>query len=584
MDRVKEYLAIAGKYSFWIVTGLVILVGAFTWWYSSASMADEYQTNKQKISQADSGVTQVVNRGARHPNEQYNTGMQELIAQRRRSVSEAWALKYRTQREEVLRWPSELTQQFIREIEKLVGDEPIEEVAEKLNSGEIKELRVDFREQYRDYFEKEMPKVAERMGAPWQPKSTPGGLDGEGGGPPIRPGGESGQGTEADDDDENAKKLPVVWRDQAEVLAWLKGRWSGVNGEPTTVELLYVQEDLWVLQALSDIIRKTNGGATRPENLVVREVVDIQLGRETLNQVSRVQRLVDPNQDPNATGPEGQPAGPPLAGGHGGQPPTGPTPYDGEGGLTGPGSPGQGAGPDPAAFRYVDINYDPLSAEDLKAALGTKEDKDKAYLAVAKRMPIRLRLKMDTRRLNRLLVECGNSPLPVEVRQVRIGVTGSSSGAPGGFSGGEGYGRGGTGPSLPPIDGGFGPPEDYGSGRSAQKTPYLKMVEVYGIIYIFNPVNYAQLGYENGKPPADLGAEPGNVPTPPTTEPETPESPETPQPMDSDPDAAESDDEAPEPMPMVETPTPMDESAAGPPMGEPPMGGPPLDDTPGAPM
>ena len=74
---------------------------------------------------------------------------------------------------------------------------------------------------------------------------------------------------------------------------------------------------------------------------------------------------------------------------------------------------------DPAEKRYVDKNYQPLAGEALRAAM-TSTDPEDAYLAVAKRMPVRMRFQMDQRAIPRLLLACSNSPLTIEVRQVRV--------------------------------------------------------------------------------------------------------------------------------------------------------------------
>jgi hypothetical protein len=187
-------------------------------------------------------------------------------------------------------------------------------------------------------------------------------------------------------------------------------------------------------------------------------------------------------------------------------------PY-GEAGVAGYGSegmpggdmmmtPGSGMGPaveiDPAAGRYVDNAYKPLTAEELRGSL-TTTDPAKAYLAVAKRMPVRMRVRMDQRYLNRLLIECANAPLTLEVRQVRInpGTSGAASmGAygGGGAGGASPYGgSGGFGTASSGASGGESASSPYGSGSGAGPgmggpgTSFDAVVEIYGIVYIYNP-------------------------------------------------------------------------------------------------
>jgi hypothetical protein len=142
---------------------------------------------------------------------------------------------------------------------------------------------------------------------------------------------------------------------------------------------------------------------------------------------------------------------------------------------------------DPAEGRYVDKDYQQLGGfEELRGLEGE----------VAKRMPIRMRVKMDQRAINRLLAECANSPLTVEVRQLRVNPDEGS------FAGSSGL-RGGL------LRQGFGGEAEYegpggllggarrntfGVANADDAFPYDVTTEVYGIIYIYNPVSENSLG------------------------------------------------------------------------------------------
>jgi hypothetical protein len=102
---------------------------------------------------------------------------------------------------------------------------------------------------------------------------------------------------------------------------------------------------------------------------------------------------------------------------------------------------------DLAEGRYVDEKYQTLPASRLRQALVSRTPED-ALLAVAKRMPVRIRVRADQRKLNILLAECGNSKLPVEVRQsasIASRRAGQPRAAAGWRAGGEGFGGGGLG-------------------------------------------------------------------------------------------------------------------------------------------
>ena len=114
-----------------------------------------------------------------------------------------------------------------------------------------------------------------------------------------------------------------------------------------------------------------------------------------------------------------------------------------DGGMGGMGGMEQLLARDPAEGRYVDEKYATLPALRLRGALEST-DATEALLAVAKRMPVRIRVQIDQRKLNSLLAQCGNSRLPVEVRQVRIArdpaPVGAGMGGMGGGYGGMGGG------------------------------------------------------------------------------------------------------------------------------------------------
>jgi len=200
--------------------------------------------------------------------------------------------------------------------------------------------------------------------------------------------------------------------------------------------------------------------------------------------------------------------------------------------------------------RYVDDKYQPLPPDRLRGALKSTTPED-ALLAVAKRMPVRIRVVMDQRKLNVLLAQCGNSKLPLEVRQVRVNRPAAAPGAGGGsfsggessgFAGGSGFGGGGGfgggsgfggesggipggfggGSAIPGGFGGMAGGDSFGgsAGRviagsvtaDANVDPNVVTVELYGIIYIYNPANKDQL---NVAPPADGAAPPAEGAAPP---------------------------------------------------------------------
>jgi hypothetical protein len=138
-------------------------------------------------------------------------------------------------------------------------------------------------------------------------------------------------------------------------------------------------------------------------------------------------------------------------------------------------SPKATVGGDPADGRYVDMENNPLSGEQLRGTTG-EVGTEQGTLAVAKRVPVQMRLLISQVELNRLLVECGNSPLTVEVQQLQFNPTvdaGPRRGA-------------GTPPTRAPA----------GSTGLANKDRIYRTIELYGIISMYNPVNSSALGIE----------------------------------------------------------------------------------------
>ena len=107
-----------------------------------------------------------------------------------------------------------------------------------------------------------------------------------------------------------------------------------------------------------------------------------------------------------------------------------------------------------------------------------------------KRMPVFLNLLIDQREVSRLLVECANSPLPIEVRQVRVSPAEQSTTPAAGRQHSQGLNMGGGGG---PNGGRPRPFAARNSDEERDKNPYDVIVEISGIIYIFNPPDQAKL-------------------------------------------------------------------------------------------
>ncbi len=152
---------------------------------------------------------------------------------------------------------------------------------------------------------------------------------------------------------------------------------------------------------------------------------------------------------------------------------------------------------DPAEARYVDENFEAMTAANLRN-LAAGNNPSNLSLAVAKRMPVRMRLLADQRKLHDLLSACGNSSFVVQVRQLRFDpetTGGTSRNQRGGGFGEMGRG-GGAMRSFGTATAGSATGMGSGSGSGAPIETYDHLIELYGIIYIYNPVDEKLLGYD----------------------------------------------------------------------------------------
>jgi hypothetical protein len=488
MDKVKAIVYLLfNKHLFWTLSIIVILMGFVGWWMSAGKLKQDFDANLSTVTTTKQNISTIA---SKQENQIFNvtshTGMKEMNAQRRLEVYRAWRDKYDKQRAQVLVWPDGLSEKFRSEIARKLDGKPIEEADQT-------DLVFTLREEYRNEINSLLPTLAEMINAEWAP--TAASVDNRGG----RGGGRFGGGNFGGGNfgggrrpvegapiggakNEKTKEYAVWWNpdDQGQLQAAHFG-FADREELPTTPEILYSMEDYWVLKALMQIIARTNidEDTGKPAELrhraAIREIHSIKFGGEAQGNVGQIFIPVPAEGDVPLEG--APPTGTP--------PPAGTEVPMGEGGVTTP------AAPDPANGRYVDKVYQPLPAEKLRSA-ATSGTPEEAYLAVAKRMPVRMLVKMDQRKLNRFLTECGNADLMLEVKQVRINpnepdILSIATGQGGGGGFGAGPSRFGGG------QGRFGGEQAGGAREGETSNPWDVEVEVYGIIYIFNPPSKKRL-------------------------------------------------------------------------------------------
>jgi hypothetical protein len=236
---------------------------------------------------------------------------------------------------------------------------------------------------------------------------------------------------------------------------------------PSTLDVRLAQEDLWVYEALLRIIKDTNEG-TSYENASIKRIEALEIGKEAAQSWKKAEDSIFHEMG------GGGPSRPGMNPGAMAMKPI--MKQGGPGGGRGRGDMLGGEKASPLSERYVDDNGKSLA------------DESKHPYAEFKMMPINLRLVIHQKKIAKLLANCANSNMPVQVRAVRVRpgegdvVNAAAAGGPPGKAGrqrGEGAGGGGRAAAMQSD-------EPIGS-------LYLP-IEVQGIIYIYNPPDLRKLG------------------------------------------------------------------------------------------
>jgi hypothetical protein len=506
MDQVKVYLGVAKKHHFWILSAIVVITAITVWWTASSSLATKYDTDKKTILGAESSVQKANALGPDGylPNQSFATKVDELHDGLKKQVFDAWEKLYQRQAE-LFKWPSleEMGPSAI-DLNKLRPDEEIPQFA-----------RIFYNEQMaREEWQALLDQAQIR-----KPKVNS----------------ETDDEAEADDTEKRGIEYEglVVWK--PELRDAIVARYYTENGVPSTTRLRLNQEDVWLFESLIEVVNTVNAGATDSLKAPIKEIDSLDVAQWA---VAASLESGSPIWTPGAkTGGGGQSgpmggAGPPM-GGAGGPPMGGAGPPMGGAGPPSPSGPAGGGGSGPSAApsagatsaagtdadnewldgRYLDEKGQPLKA-------GSPQP-----YAEFRQVFVYMKLIMDQRRISDLIAACANAQLPIETRQVKVqmlkgdsaaasggglfpmgGSGGMQSGGMGGMPSGP-MSSGSMGPEMspgmssggPPMGGGLGGVGFGGAGAGGQEggvetTVYDAVVELSGVIYLYNPPDIAKLG------------------------------------------------------------------------------------------
>ncbi len=552
--QLRQILVLLVKYHFWILCALAVAIGTVFWFVASSRLARATEERRSQLQQAREQVIKVRS-VADHPNTRVITAIRQEHRRLIDIVYRAWEELYRDQRERN-QWPRQLGAEFLNVINSLGPDDEIPVQYREIYQYFIKnhfpewydiiDLRLPpkrdaqgqiMRDEHgrplkEDPFERSSAGRVTTYGTGYRGAATYAGVESEYVGETAYTGSTVGSTARTGPRDDRIGTVEWNLQDLQRIRAQFD--WPTT---PTTFEVRLAQENLWVYEALLWIIRETNAGATSYYNAPIKRIESLQIGQEAaVSLVAAQSRLFGATMFAASAGAPGAGPGMGSPGGLGGMMtmpgmPMGgsmmlgmgstgyyPGDYYGaeggpEGGMMAPGMPAPAAAAPRSQeemirqrlthFRYVDKEGKPLRADEPHP------------FAEFKMMPVRMLLYMDQRRIPRLLVNCANSPMPVQVRAVSLRPGQGRQVNLGTMTGPVGSAYPGMGSMMGPTAGGlgamgpYGGAETYPGGTETYVTPGYGdtasrttgdtgsvdlPVEVAGIIFIFNPPERSKVG------------------------------------------------------------------------------------------
>lgn len=493
MDQLKVLLRRLWKHHFWVLTGLVTLLGVVGWFLSSSALQEQYTKRKGKL-ENDFKSLDGIRRETNYPNAKVIEAIKQSNGKLRVEVFKAWQVLY-DQQKASNPWPDVLGPEFLA----FVNDRSRPATAE---------IPLELRETYQTFIPRYFPKLFSLVN--------------------IRAAATSKSGV-VDWSEASRKAM------QASYSSWVT--------TPSSLAVRLAQEDLWVYEALLRIIKDTNAGATEHPNASVKRIDRIEIGAPAADAWIHSEAF-----NVRFGGKEDNSAEQPAA--------TASAPAGGEPAADAAGA-ADGVTKKLLDKRYVDEKGKPLAA-------GAPQP-----FPEFKMMPVRLRLLIEQKRIPSLIVNAANSKMPVEFRVFRLnpdakgvitggGAAASADGATGMGAGMASMGAGLGGGTPAHVGGAGGETEERRTDDKDDADPANVTVELYGIIYIFNPPAKERLQTEAeaaaSAAAAGAAAAPA-TPAPATPVPTTP-APATPAPATPAPATPAPATPAPAPAPATPPTTP----------------------------
>lgn len=477
MSKVHEILEKIKRHQFWILCGIIALVGMISWWLATGSLASTFQQNKSKIESAAKTIADVESQTP-HPNPRWKEALEAQLKIQQDRVFSAWQELYAKQKKDVYVWPTDIFgPDFVEHVTSLRPGEPMD---------------VSYLDRFQSYVKQEFKRLASIVDAEWQD--------------PTAVTSPYAQKEAQRPSAKNAHK--VVWNGQD-----MLQKPYMFPERPTTLQVMYAQEEIWVMEAICRAIAEANAGAAGSHDATVRIIEQLSVGYLAAeeapggmgaNRIIRVKAAVV-----SADGGGGEMLGAPVTadGASAGPLQRPPHPYiqtqgygargyaamsreasaaaaDTGGGGGGSGDFDEGI----KAWRYVNDKLKPLEAAELA----------NPPFQEFRLMPWRLRVVADQSKWDRLIVACRNTTLPLAIRQVRINAAEDLALSRTGGRALEGAGTGYT----DSLDG-----PGYGQVRAELEggTPTVTL-ELRGVAYLVNEPDRSKVGQGGGSGAGDGSA------------------------------------------------------------------------------
>ena len=525
MDVIKKNWLVVLKYQFWILSGLVLIAASAVFFLTSSSLSALIASRTSALKSTFDKVNTISSSVPSHPNSFSHAEMDKSLVVLEKDIKEAWDIQYRGQ-VPLMEWPRQAFSEdsthkifaSLRPVEKFI-DFPIPPTL----PPPYNKITMNDRVVYKNYIGPEFASVSSIIRTEWKARL--------------------GAGVIAEPS--TVTPPPDVVRWSAESQQTMLGQmvpWFDKGTAPSILEIYYTQEDMWLLKGIMDIIRRANGDARENFQTAVREIEWIRMGRYASRNAGVLTKMevAAGNAGGSSSGMMGSKEGGDMGdmgsmlGSSGGS-------MDGgdSGGSGGSGGIGESTAVDPADNRYISFAaeslFQPRKGAELRESIKNPPTASNAVDAVAKRVAIRMRLKVDPANLSRLITECGNAGnkgLLLEVYQVRVGTdaapaTGGASGygGSGGPKGAMGMGQGMSGGGSSSMMSGGGPDGEGGGGLgnapASEDAASEIAIEIFGLIYLYNPENIVTITSELTAEKTEATQTPAAVPVA-EPKPETP--------------------------------------------------------------